>query len=71
MRFAGHSKWSKIKRSKGAKDVNRAKIFSKATRAIRVASRGCGGDIAKLHLQSAVQVAKALQVPKDAFNCAS
>ena len=75
MRFAGHSKWSKIKRSKGAKDVNRAKIFSKATRAIRVASRGCGGDMANLHLQSAVQAAKALQVPKDriadAINCAS
>ena len=75
LRFAGHNKWSKIKRSKGAKDANRAKIFSKATRAIRVASKICGGDMTNLHLQSAVQAAKALQVPKDrikdAINCTS
>jgi len=52
-----------MNRSKGAKDANRAKIFSKETRAI-IVSRGCGGDMANLHLQSAVQAAKALQVPK-------
>ncbi len=63
--MAGHNKWSKIKHKKGAKDVNRAKLFSKATKAIRVASRACGGDMSNLHLQSTIQAAKALQVPKD------
>ena len=63
--MAGHNKWSKIKHKKGAKDLNRAKLFSKATKAIRVASRACGGDMANLHLQSTVQAARALQVPKD------
>lgn len=63
--MAGHNKWSKIKHKKGAKDLNRAKLFSKATKAIRVASRACGGDLANLQLQSTIQAAKALQVPKD------
>ncbi len=73
--FAGHNKWSKIRHKKGAKDVNRAKIFSKATRAIRAASKACGGDLSNLHLQSVIQSAKAIQVPKDrivdAINLAS
>lgn len=63
--FAGHNKWSKIKHKKGAKDLNKNKLFSKATKAIRVASRKCNGDFENLHLQSAIQAAKALQVPKD------
>jgi len=74
-RFAGHSKWSKIKRSKGAKDANKAGQFAKATLAIRVASKACAGDMANLHLQSSVQAAKAMQVPKDriedAIKCVS
>ena len=63
--MAGHNKWSKIKRKKGAKDVDRALRFSKATRAIRAASRACNGDMTNLHLQSTIAAAKALQVPKD------
>jgi YebC/PmpR family DNA-binding regulatory protein len=65
IRWAGHNKWSKIRHKKGAKDMNRAKLFAKATKAIRVASRNCGGDLENLNLQSAVQAAKSLQVPKD------
>ncbi len=65
LRWAGHNKWSKIKHKKGAKDLNKTKLFSKATKAIRVASSACGGDVDNLHLQSAIQAARALQVPKD------
>lgn len=65
VRWAGHNKWSKIKHKKGAKDLNRNKLVSKATKAIRVASKACGGDTKNLHLQSAIQAAKAIQVPKD------
>lgn len=72
-RFAGHNKWSKIKHKKGAKDVSRAAMFSKCTKAIRAASRSCNGDLSNLHLQSAIAAAKAIQCPKDkiqdAINC--
>jgi transcriptional/translational regulatory protein YebC/TACO1 len=72
-RFAGHNKWSKIKHKKGAKDVSRAAVFSKCTKAIRAASRSCNGDLTNLHLQSAIAAAKAVQCPKDkiqdAINC--
>lgn len=63
--MAGHSKWSKIKRSKGAKDVARSGVFAKASRAIIVASKKCSGDMANLQLQSAIQHAKSIQLPKD------
>lgn len=72
-RFAGHNKWSKIKHKKGAKDVSRAALFSKCTKAIRAASRACNGDMSNLHLQSSIAAAKAIQCPKDkiqdAINC--
>mmetsp|Transcript_3526 Transcript_3526/g.4681 ORF Transcript_3526/g.4681 Transcript_3526/m.4681 type:complete len:329 (-) Transcript_3526:17-1003(-) len=64
-RWAGHNKWSKIKHKKGAKDLNRAKVFARATKAIRAASRACNGDLSNLHLQSTIQAAKAIQVSKD------
>ena len=35
--MSGHSKWSTIKRKKGANDAQRAKIFTKIAREIIVA----------------------------------
>lgn len=63
--MAGHNKWSNIKRKKGAKDVARAGLFAKASRAIIVASKACRGDMANLQLQSAIQHAKSIQMTKD------
>ena len=37
--MSGHSKWSTIKRKKGANDAQRAKIFTKIAREIIVAVR--------------------------------
>ena len=37
--MSGHSKWSKIKRAKGAADVNRSQVFTKLARELTVASR--------------------------------
>jgi len=65
IRWAGHNKWSKIKHKKGAKDLHKNKLFSKATKAIRVASKACNGDLQNLYLQSAIQAARNIQVPKD------
>jgi len=37
--MAGHSKWSKVKRIKGAIDVKRGKLFSRLSKEITVAAR--------------------------------
>jgi len=42
--MSGHSKWSTIKRKKGAADVKRGKLFTKLIREIQVAARMGGGD---------------------------
>jgi YebC/PmpR family DNA-binding regulatory protein len=42
--MAGHSKWAKVKRFKGAIDAKRGKIFSKLAKEISVAARQGGGD---------------------------
>lgn len=64
--MAGHNKWSKIKRKKGAADAKRSKIWARITRDIMVAAREGGGDAgmnAKLSL--AVEKAKSENMPKD------
>jgi YebC/PmpR family DNA-binding regulatory protein len=64
--MAGHSKWSKVKRIKGALDVKRGAIFSKLSKEITVAARMGGGDPALNHrLRSAVQAARAQNMPSD------
>jgi YebC/PmpR family DNA-binding regulatory protein len=42
--MAGHSKWAKVKRFKGAIDAKRGKIFSKLGREITIAAKLGGGD---------------------------
>jgi YebC/PmpR family DNA-binding regulatory protein len=42
--MAGHSKWAKVKRFKGAIDAKRGRIFSKLSREITIAARIGGGD---------------------------
>ena len=37
--MSGHSKWSQIKRQKGAADVRRGAVFTKMTREIMLAAR--------------------------------
>jgi transcriptional/translational regulatory protein YebC/TACO1 len=41
--MSGHSKWSTIKRKKGAEDAKRGKIFTRLAREITIAARE-GGD---------------------------
>lgn len=63
--MSGHSKWSQIKRQKGAADVKKGASFSKLTNAIIVAAKG-GGDInSNFTLKMAVEKAKAVNMPKD------
>jgi len=64
--MAGHNKWSKVKRLKGALDAKRGKIFSKLSKEITVAAKMGGGDPAlNPRLRSAVQAARAQNMPND------
>jgi YebC/PmpR family DNA-binding regulatory protein len=64
--MAGHSKWAQIKRSKGALDVKRGKIFGKLSRAISVAARQGGGDPQfNPRLRQIILTAKAAHMPND------
>ena len=64
--MSGHSKWSTIKRKKGAADAQRSKMWAKLLRFVEVAAREGGGNIdANPTLATAVQKAKASSVPND------
>ncbi len=64
--MSGHSKWSTIKRKKGAADAKRGKIFTKLIREIATAARLGGGDPeANPRLRLAVDKARAANMPKD------
>jgi YebC/PmpR family DNA-binding regulatory protein len=64
--MAGHSKWSKVKRFKGALDVKRGKIFSKLSKEISIAAKTGGGDPgANPRLRSAIQTARSQSMPND------
>ncbi len=68
--FAGHSKWSKIKRSKGATDALNAAASARVCKAITTHSRSCGGDLSNMRLRSALSQARAIKVPKDTIDAA-
>jgi YebC/PmpR family DNA-binding regulatory protein len=64
--MSGHSKWSTIKRKKGAQDAKRGKIFTKLIREIAVAARLGGGDPgANPRLRLAVEKARGSNMPKE------
>src|SRR5918997_4479889 len=64
--MSGHSKWSTIKRKKGAADAKRGALFGKLSRAIAVAAREGGGDPEmNPTLGLAVQKAKEANMPND------
>ena len=64
--MAGHNKWSKIKRLKGALDAKRGNLFSRFSREITVAAKMGGGDLdTNFRLRGAVQAARAQNMPGD------
>jgi YebC/PmpR family DNA-binding regulatory protein len=64
--MSGHSKWSTIKRQKGANDARRGALFTKLSREIITAARQGGGDPeANYRLRMAIDKAKANSVPAD------
>ncbi len=64
--MSGHSKWSTIKRKKGANDSKRGKLFTKMIKEITVAASEGGTDPeSNPRLRAAVQNAKGMNMPKD------
>ena len=67
--MAGHSKWSKVKRFKGALDAKRGKIFSRFSKEIMVAARMGGGDLnLNPRLRTAVLAARAQNMPNETID---
>jgi YebC/PmpR family DNA-binding regulatory protein len=64
--MSGHSKWSQIKRQKGANDAKRGALFTKLTREIITAARQGGGDVdGNYRLRMAVDKARANSMPAE------
>lgn len=62
--MSGHSKWSKIKRQKGVKDVKRGELFTKAGKNITLAAKEGGGDPdTNFSLRLAIEKARTVNMP--------
>jgi YebC/PmpR family DNA-binding regulatory protein len=64
--MSGHSKWSTIKRAKGAADAKRGQLFTKLAREIAVAARqGLPDPEYNVRLRLAIERARAASMPKE------
>ena len=63
--MSGHSKWSTIKRKKGAADAKRGALFTKLAREIQIAARESADPEYNFKLRLAVDKAKANSMPKE------
>ena len=63
--MSGHSKWSTIKRKKGATDAKRGQVFTRLSKEISVAARAGGDAETNFRLRLAVEKARAANMPKD------
>jgi YebC/PmpR family DNA-binding regulatory protein len=64
--MSGHSKWSTIKRKKGAADARRSRMFSRVSKEIQIAAREGGSDPdMNPRLRLAVANAKGVNMPKE------
>jgi len=64
--MSGHSKWAKLKHSKGAIDAKKSALFTKLGQAIVIAAREGGGDPdTNFRLRMAMDKAKGSNLPKD------
>src|SRR5665213_1170454 len=61
--MSGHSKWSTIKRQKGAKDAARGAVFTKLGNAIAIAARGGTDPEMNFSLRLTIDRAKAANMP--------
>lgn len=62
--MSGHSKWSTIKRQKGATDAKRGQLFTKLTRAITIAAKAGADPQTNTRLRLEIDRARAANMPK-------
>ncbi len=63
--MAGHSKWAKLKHTKGKTDAQKAKLFSKLVKIIGVELKMAKGDKTAPGVRAAIEKAQAANMPKD------
>ena len=63
--MSGHSKWSTIKRKKGAADAKRGQLFTKLGKEIEIAAREGGDPEFNFRLRVIIDKAKAANMPRD------
>jgi YebC/PmpR family DNA-binding regulatory protein len=63
--MSGHSKWSKVKRYKGALDEKRGKIFSRLSKEIQLAAKSGGDPDTNVRLRAILLKAKEVSMPMD------
>lgn len=63
--MSGHSKWSKIKRDKGANDAKRGAIFTRLGNMIAIAARGGVDPDMNPSLAMAIEKARQANMPKE------
>jgi len=63
--MSGHSKWSTIKRKKGAADAKRGALFTKLAREIQIAAREGADPEANFKLRLVIDKARSENMPKD------
>jgi YebC/PmpR family DNA-binding regulatory protein len=63
--MSGHSKWSTIKRKKGAADAARGKLFTRLAREIQVAARNGADPNSNFTLRLAIDRARTENMPKE------
>ncbi|PYX86748.1 MAG: YebC/PmpR family DNA-binding transcriptional regulator [Acidobacteria bacterium] len=63
--MSGHSKWATIKHKKGALDAKRGKIFTRLIKEISMAAKSGGDPEKNPRLRTAIQAAKAENMPAD------
>ena len=63
--MAGHSKWAKLKHTKGKTDAQKSKLFSKLVRFIAVEAKKAKGDRTSPGLRAAIEKARTENMPLD------
>lgn len=66
--MSGHNKWSKIKRQKAGTDAQKSKIFGKLVKQIAAESKKAKGNITSPGLKTAIDKAKAENMPADTID---
>jgi YebC/PmpR family DNA-binding regulatory protein len=66
--MAGHSKWAKLKHTKGKSDTQKAQMFSKLSRVISIEAKASKGDRNSPGLRTAIEKARAANMPADTIN---